>query len=150
MAPEPRRSETLFGEFDQRTAAKLAEAGIEARFEPGEFLFHDHDQSGQLYVIASGSVALEQPAPGRAIRIQTLHEGAFLGWSALLGAGTRHFQARALTQLRVFTFDGESLRRSCEADPRFGYALMKRLMALVTERLDLVRTQLADCRRGSV
>lgn len=143
-------SNTLFQEFDSDTATKLMRLGIEAGFEPGQFIFREHDQSGQFYYITSGSVALEQPAPERAIRIQTLHDRDFLGWSALLGSGTRHFQARALTPVAVLTFDGEFLRRRCEDDPHFGYALMKRLLLLVTERLDVVRAQLAESRRSEV
>jgi CRP-like cAMP-binding protein len=141
---------TLFEEFDSRTATKLVELGIEARFEPGMFVFQERDQSGQFFYITSGSVAIEQPALDHPIRIQTLHEGDFLGWSALLGSGTRHFQARALTHVAVLTFDGESLRKECDDDPRFGYALMKRLLLLVTERLDVVRAQLAESKRGEV
>lgn len=148
--PEIVNANTLFHEFDMRTAGKLVEFGIEARFEPGDFIFKERDQSGQFFYITSGSVALEQPAPDHPIRIQTLHEGDFLGWSALLGSGTRHFQARAITPVAVLTFDGNLLRKKCDDDPRFGYALMKRLLLLVTERLDLVRAQLAESRRGEV
>jgi CRP/FNR family cyclic AMP-dependent transcriptional regulator len=141
---------TLSQEFDSATATKLVHLGIEAGFEPGEFIFQEHDPSRQFFYITSGSVALEQPAPEHYIRIQTLHEGDFLGWSALLGSGTRHFQARALTPVSLLTFDGEFLRRKCEDDPLFGYALMKRLLLLVTERLDVVRAQLAESRRSEV
>src|SRR5579862_7649207 len=76
---------TLFKEFDSRTARKLAESGIEARFDPGKLLFRERDQSGQFFYITSGSVAIERPAPDHPFRIQTLHEGDFLGWSAFLG-----------------------------------------------------------------
>jgi CRP/FNR family cyclic AMP-dependent transcriptional regulator len=141
---------TLFKEFDSQTSTKLVRVGIEARFVPGQFIFEEHDQSGQFYYITSGSVALEQPAREHAIRIRTLREGDFLGWSALLGSGTRHFQARALTEVAALTFDGERLRKTCDDDPRFGYAMMKRLLLLVTERLDVVRAQLAESRRGEV
>ena len=140
----------LFEEFDSSTATKLVQFGIEAWFEPGQFVFKERDESGQFYYITAGSVALEQPAPERAIRVQTLREGDFLGWSALLGSGTRRFHARALTPVTVLTFDGERLRKACDDDPRLGHALMKRLLLLVTERLDLVRAQLAENRRGEV
>ena len=115
--------ELLFKEFDPQTAKKLVESGIEASFEPGQFIFKEDDRPSQLYLITQGSVALEQPGPPHAIRIQTLHEGHFLGWTALLDSGTRQFQARALTRVVVLTFDGSFLRRACEEDPQFGYAL---------------------------
>jgi CRP-like cAMP-binding protein len=144
------RNAALYREFDWATATKLVRLGIEAGFEPGQLIFREHDHSGQFLYITSGSVALEQPTTDHSIRIQTLHEGDFLGWSALLGSGTRHFQARALTPVAVLTFDGEFLCRKCDDDPLFGFALMKRLLLLVTERLDAARGQLAESRRGEV
>ncbi len=140
----------LFKHLDSRTATKLTQLGIEAHLEPGEFLFRANDESGQFYVITSGTIAIEQPGRERDVRIQTLHTGDFLGWSALLGAGTRHFQARAVTRVRVLTFDGELIRESCEADPRFGYELMRRLLFVATERLDATRLQIVEMQRGYV
>jgi CRP/FNR family cyclic AMP-dependent transcriptional regulator len=140
----------LFKEFDPRTAKKLVESGIEASFEPGQFIFKENDQPSQFYLITRGSVALEQPGPPHAIRIQTLHEGHFLGWSAILDSGTRQFQARALTPVTVLTFDGSFLRRACDEDPQFGYALMKRLLTVITERLDATRMQVVALQRGEM
>ncbi len=62
----------------------------------------------------------------------------------LAGFRNAPFQARALTPVTLLTFDGEFLRRKCEDDPLFGYVLMKRLLLLVSERLDVVRGQLAS------
>lgn len=140
----------LFRELDSRTASKLVELGIEARFEPGQCIFRPHDESGQFYLTTAGSIALEDPGHERPIRIQTLQPGDFLGWSALLGTGTRHFRARALTPLVVLTFDGDLVRKACEDDPRFGYALMKRLLFIATERLDDTRRQVAEMRKDYV
>jgi len=140
----------LHRDLDSRTAEKMLQLGIEARYEPGEFLFCAHDESGQFYFITSGSIAIEKPGPERAIRIETLHAGDFLGWSALLGSGTRHFQARALTRVAALTFDGDLIRKTCEDDPRFGYALMRRLLFVATERLDATRMQIAEMQKGYV
>lgn len=141
MDTESISGHAFFKEFEAHTASKLVDLGIEARFDPGKVIFEEHESSGQFYFITQGSVALEQPGLGRPVRIQTLHEGDFFGWSALLGSGTRHFKARALAHVVALTFDGALLRKTCENDPQFGYALMKRLLMLVTERLDATRTQ---------
>jgi CRP/FNR family cyclic AMP-dependent transcriptional regulator len=144
------KRKTWFQEFDPATAGKLEELGIEAWFDPGMIIFQEGDQSGQFYVITAGSVALEQPGPDRAVRIQTLHPGEFFGWSAFLGSGRRHFRGRALTRVAVLTFDGSLLRRACEEDPRFGYALTTRLLLLVTERLDATRMLVTEAQgRGT-
>lgn len=140
----------LFKSLDQRTASRLVQIGIEARFEPGEMIFRPHDESGQFYCLLSGSIALENPGTERAIRIETLHGGDFLGWSALLGSGTRHFQARALNRVVVLTFDGGLVRKACEGDAHFGYDLMKHLLFVATERLDATRVQIGEMQKGYV
>lgn len=143
-------AQLFFNDLEARAAARLIQLGIETRFERGAFLFRPRDESGQFYFVISGDIALEQPGQERTTRIQTLHTGDFLGWSALLGCGTRRFQARAITPALVLSFDGELLRKACEDDPRFGYALMKRLLSIATERLDNARTQIGALQQGYV
>jgi hypothetical protein len=41
-------------------------------------------------------------------------------------------------------FPAEQIRAACESDPALGYALMKRLLEIVTERLDAMRMRLAE------
>jgi hypothetical protein len=36
------------------------------------------------------------------------------------------------------------MRAACDRDPALGYALMKRLLEIVTERLDALRMKLAE------
>jgi hypothetical protein len=60
-----------------------------------------------------------------------------LGWSALSGAAKTHFQARALSPIQTIAFDGAKLSVALEYDNGLGYEIMKRLLALVSERLDL-------------
>ncbi len=140
----------LFNDLDPHAAARLTQLGIEIRFEPGDLIFRPRDDSGQFYFAISGEIALEQPGPERPTRIQTLHAGDFLGWSALLDRGARRFQARALTRAILLSFDGGLLRKACDDDPRFGHALMKRLLLAATDRLEDARTQMAALQKGYV
>ena len=50
----------------------------------------------------------------------------------------------------MLTFDGSFLRRACDEDPAFGYALMKRLLTVITERLDATRMQVVALQRGEM
>src|SRR5579871_4639744 len=92
-SPENANGRAFFDSLDAHSAAKLVQLGIEVRFEPGATVFRPRDESGPFFYIISGSIALETPGAWRAIRVETLHAGDFLGWSALLRSGTRHFQA---------------------------------------------------------
>jgi len=65
-----------------------------------------------------------------------------MGWSALTKEARAHFQARALSPVSTIAFPSERLRKACERDPAMGYLLMKRLLEVVTERLDATRARL--------
>ena len=70
-----------------------------------------------------------------------------MGWSALSAESYTHFQARALSTVSTVAFSSERIREACDRDPEMGYALMKRLLELVTERLDSTRMQLVSLHR---
>jgi CRP/FNR family transcriptional regulator, cyclic AMP receptor protein len=87
---------------------------------------------------------LESTATGKLALLQRLQAGDALGWSSLVGSGGgAHFEARALAPVRALAIDGGQLAAACEADPVFGYFIMKALLGVVTERLDASRMQLA-------
>jgi CRP/FNR family transcriptional regulator, cyclic AMP receptor protein len=87
---------------------------------------------------------LEVVSSGKRIIVQTLGRGEAMGWSALTGTAKTHFQARALSHTQTIAFDGIKLSVLFEYDKSLGYEIIKRLLALVTERLDHSRMQLID------
>ncbi len=123
---------------------KMAELALEVQFGRDQIIFREGQESGLFFLILSGRIALEVSAPGRILRVQTLEAGEELGWSSVLGEGGKHFQARSLETVRALAFEGARLRQACEQDPSFGYALMKRLLKVVAERLQATRLQLLD------
>jgi len=123
---------------------KMASLALEVRFGRDEVIFREGETSGRFYLLLSGKVALEVSAPGRIVRIETLGEGDELGWSSVVSAEGKHFQARSLEPVRALAFDGPRLRQICEQEPAFGYAVMQRLLRVVAERLQATRMQLVD------
>ena len=136
------KDQGLLRNLDPHHLHKLAAFGLEASFESEHVIFRERDVTGYFYLITSGSVVLEIVAPARHIAIQTLHCGDAFGWSSLLGSGPKHFQARTLSPVTAVAFDGAQVRAACEEDPRFGYSIMKRLLEVVTERIDASRHQI--------
>jgi len=130
---------------------KLAAQACEARFQAGQLVFREGDASSFFYLIVEGEVALEVQAPGRVIRIQTVGAGEELGWSSLLASVDKHFQARTLAPVRAIAFDGTRLSAACDEDCRFGLAILRRILAVVAERLRNTRLQVLDVysKRGS-
>jgi CRP-like cAMP-binding protein/hydrogenase maturation factor len=144
------RASRLLSELDPEQLLKLIPLTHNELFAAGEIVFHDGDKSRSLHLIASGDVALEEVSGTQPIQVQTLRQvqslraGDAMGWSALTPGGRTHFQARALSRVGTIAFSGEQLRAACEQDPAIGYALTKRLIELVTERLDAMRMKLAE------
>lgn len=132
----------LFSELKPEQLRKLVPLAEEKTFAEGTLIFGEGEQSSFLHLITAGEVALETTVGGACVRVQTLGRGATIGWSALTPAARTHFQARALTRVSTVALPGNRLREACDRDPALGYELMKRLVDLVTERLDMTRLRL--------
>ena len=132
------------GDFQPQHIEKLSALAKEVQFERDHVIFHAGDECHDIYLIVEGRVALEIEAPGHTFRVQTLHEGDELGWSAILMGRGKHFQARALQPVMALAFDGVALLDACRADPAFGFALMYRMLGVVSERLQATRLQVLD------
>ena len=128
--------------LDPRQLRKLLPLAQDCSFASGEILFREGDKSSFFHLIVSGEVALEETAGKHPVLVQTLNPGDAMGWSALTEGSLTHFQARALSPLKTVAFPGEKIRTACDLDPEMGYAFLKQLLAVVTERLDAARMQL--------
>lgn len=123
----------------------IAGCGANRVFEAGEHLAHEGDPADSFFVIRHGRIALEVAAPGRGdLMIETLGEGAVVGWSWLFPPHRWSFDARAMEQTRVIAFDGACLRGKCDEDKALGYELMQRFAAVMLDRLQATRLQLLD------
>ena len=138
----------MLSELDPHQLRKLVPLAEPRQYTTGQLIFQIGDQSSLFHLIVSGDVALEQVAGGEPVRLQTLHHGDAMGWSALTAHAHAHFQARALSPVSTVAFPGERLRQACDRDPTMGYLLMKRLLEVVTERLDATRMRLAGQERS--
>ena len=113
--------------------------------EPGQALMREGDRADAFYVVRRGSVALETAVPARGpVVIETLHDGDLLGWSWLVPPYRTAFDARALDRAHLVCFDGACLRGKCDADPALGYALLRLVAAVFTDRLRDTRLRLLD------
>lgn len=134
----------LLSELDPGQLRKLIDLAEDRQYRKGEIIFPSGATSSFLHLIVSGDVALEAVTDGLKNQVQTLHAGDAMGWSAISGDALTHFQARALSPVITVAFRGSELRTACDADPALGYALMKRLVEMASERLDAMRIRLAE------
>ena len=127
--------------------AILTDAAMLAEFEGGELLFREGDPANRFYLIREGQVVLESPSgEGSAVPIQVIGAGDVLGWSWLFPPYSWRFDARTVGPVKAIFFYGTRLREQCEADHDLGYELMKRMTAVVIQRLQGTREQLLQAR----
>lgn len=115
------------------------------RFDAGEFVFREGDEARWFYLLRTGQVVIETYTPTRGpVPFGSVAEGGILGWSWLVPPHRCHFDARATELTRLVAFDGSCLRQKFEADSSLGYEVLKRFVAVITERLEWTRVQLLD------
>ncbi len=134
-----------FAGLDPGYLELIAGCGANRVFEAGEHLAREGDPANSFFVIRRGRIALEVAVPGRGeLMIETLGEGAVVGWSWLVPPYRWSFDARAMEQARTIAFDGACLRGKCSQDKALGYELMQRFAAVMLDRLQATRLQLLD------
>jgi CRP/FNR family transcriptional regulator, cyclic AMP receptor protein len=138
------RENPFTARFWPEHVARLAAMASEARFAPGELIFHEGDHSSLMYLLITGNVALEVTAPGRPLRVSTLYAGEVLGWSSVTTDNGKQFQARALEEVHALAFDGARLRHACEEDYAFGFVFMRAVLTVMSGRLHAIRAQLLE------
>lgn len=121
----------------------LADHGSHRELNAGDVLFRHGDRARCFFLVLSGHISVEIAAiEGPALQLQDLAPGDVVGWSWLISPNRWTFQARATQPVEVIEFDGSAVLEHCEQDPRFGYELLKRFSALMSERLKGARDRM--------
>lgn len=123
----------------------LAEHAHRRQLDRDEILFRYDAEAEHFHLVVSGTVAIEVAAiEGPPLELQELGPGSILGWSWLIPPYRWSFQARAKEPGEIIEFDGRAVRDRCEADAEFGYEILKRFSALMSERLSSAREQMME------
>jgi CRP-like cAMP-binding protein len=135
----------FFRDLEPEISKLIAGCAKNVRFEAGSHLFHEGEEANAFYLIRHGRVGLEIKAPGRVpMRFLTAGAGEIVGISWLVPPYRWSYDAKALELVRAVAIDAKCLRGKCEADNHLGYALMKRFVPALAERLHATRLQLLD------
>jgi CRP-like cAMP-binding protein len=134
----------LFGLSDDHMKTLIGCAS-NVHFPEGDHLIREGELANKFFLLRTGRVALEIAVSGKgSLRIQTTGPGEVLGWSWLISPYRWHFSGVAVADTRVVSLDAECLRKKCDADPAFGFELLKRLAVVMEHRLEATRIQLLD------
>jgi CRP/FNR family cyclic AMP-dependent transcriptional regulator len=135
----------FFAGLSEEAVTSVAGCAQNVSINAGDLLLAESDPADTFYLLRRGRVAIEVYSPGRGpIVIETLNPGAVIGWSWLVPPYRWHFDARAVDAVGAVAVDGACLRDKAEADPALGYELMKRVTAVLLERLQMTRLRLLD------
>ncbi len=134
-----------FATMSEPHRRRLAAISRRATAHEGEQLMAQGQDSGDLYIVLDGEVALSL-ANGK--QFSTVGPGELLGWSVLLRTPRRVASAVATKETHLVAINGSALRRLCEADPKVGYAVMRGALECVALRLSDTRKALVATRDG--
>ena len=111
----------------------------------GETVFREGDIDRVLYLVNKGRVAIEVTIPGRGrVTILTVGPGELFGWSSIFHERPKTAAARATEPTKGLALNASRLGELCDADPKLGYMLTRRILEVVSERLKATRMQLLD------
>ncbi len=123
----------------------LCDSARSIEIEKGYVLFRHGEHANKFYIIRKGCVSVLIPAiMGPVLEIQTLCQDQVLGWSWLISPYQWHFQAKAEEDSILLEFDGTKILAQCEQETKYGYELLKRFAALMSQRLDASRQKMMD------
>jgi CRP/FNR family transcriptional regulator, cyclic AMP receptor protein len=135
----------FFAGFEKELGPVVSGCARNHRFNAGQYLAHEGEPANEFFLIRHGKVALEIVSPGQQpIVFSTESEGDIVGTSWLLPPYLWACDARAVELTRAIGIDARCLRDKCEADPRLGYDLMKRIVPIVVGRLQDTQMQILD------
>ena len=134
----------VLGELEPEDIDLMAGCGHNEVFEAGAFLAKADEAANHFFVIREGTVALELPAPTGSLMIETIGSGDLVGWSWLFSPNRWAYDVEAIERARVVVIEAACLRDKCDADPAFGYRVMKRFAHVMVDRLQATRLRLLD------
>lgn len=124
---------------------RLRPAAAPVRLPAGTRIFDEGGAADRFWLLTDGLVHLDTVIPGRGgVIIESLTADTVLGWSWLFPPYTWHFGAQAVEDTDAIAFDSATVRAAMDADPALGYALSRRFIGVVVDRLQATRIRLLD------
>ncbi|MDN3027811.1 cyclic nucleotide-binding domain-containing protein [Streptomyces sp. S.PB5] len=108
-------------------------------------LFDEGGRADHFWILQSGAVTVDMRVPGRRpVVIETLGSGDLVGCSWLFPPYVWRLGAQAVSPLRAYEFDAQTVRRMFRDDPDMGGAVALWVGRVLAHRLHAARTRLPD------
>ncbi|MEW2318374.1 cyclic nucleotide-binding domain-containing protein [Streptomyces bauhiniae] len=124
---------------------RLMELAREVAFPAGTRLFEEGRRADRFWIVRTGTVCLDLHVPGRRPAVvESLGHGELVGWSWHFTPCVWHLGGEAMSPVRAWEFDAETVRARCAEDPAFGRAVATWVGRVVAHRLHSSRVRLLD------
>lgn len=130
--------------FSAAQIASLSAIAGAVVFEENDLVLMEGQRSSALYLLLSGSVAVELRTPAYVVCVEALGPGQAFGWSALLEHQDTVFQVRAREKTTAIRLEGPALQRLCQAEPPLGVEILRRTLAVVASRVKATEIRFAE------
>jgi len=138
---------SLFEGLSEAALGTIAAMSRELTYAPERAIFSPEQPSEHLYVLLEGSVRLTlfvSTLSGPVTIASLKTPGQAFGFSAVVGRGHHHSSAEASTEVRVIAVNSRALMDYLEMEPSVGFVLMKRIAAVISQRLASLRRLLVE------
>jgi CRP/FNR family transcriptional regulator len=118
----------VFSALAEEELAKVAEVTVPRRFDAGEIVFREGDESDTCYVVRSGHVrAVREHQDGRSITLARFGPGDIFGELAMFDNERRSATVEALERAEVIAILGGDMRRLLKEHPDIAVKLLSAL-----------------------
>lgn len=118
----------VFSALAEDDVAKVAEVTVPRRFDSGEVVFREGDESDTCYIVRSGHVrALREHQDGRSITLARFGPGDIFGELAMFDSESRSATVEAIERTEVIAILGGDMRRLLREHPDIAVKLLAAL-----------------------
>jgi CRP-like cAMP-binding protein len=117
------------------------------KYKEGDYIIRENQYADNMYAIIEGKVALELSINSSSrCRIKDVFPTESFGISAIVDTGMRTYisDAIAVTDCKVFRWEGNRLERLLYDDYELGFVFMRNIAKIMKNRLKFTRAQLAE------
>jgi CRP-like cAMP-binding protein len=136
----PDQRHWLLQSVDADDVEFLLRNGHQVRFEPGQVVFNEGDETDGLYLVAAGTVRLTATGANGETMIALVYSGEVLGELGVLDGQPRSARAAAVGMCTAYFIAAEPFLDVLERSP----GLCMRMMALLTRRLRYANGRLGE------
>jgi CRP/FNR family transcriptional regulator len=144
----------VFSALGEDEVARVAQVAVPRRFEAGEVVFREGDQSDTCYVVRSGHArALREHPDGRSITLARFGPGDIFGELAMFDDERRSATVEAIERTEAIAILGGDMRRLLREHPDIAVKLLQALgrrLRETNERLARQSFQTVQSRVASV